>query len=116
MRRHPKLICLVSLLLWSCGSNQSGGVPGLPGDGTANLGQRTATTGPTEPEPEIDLWEDKELITAPRAKAPSALGLPKVMHFTLKNGLQVIARHRKRNHKRLAIEWKKHLPTIGMII
>jgi zinc protease len=39
----------------------------------------------------VDLWEGKDLIQAPAAKAPSALELPKVMHFQLKNGLQVIA-------------------------
>jgi zinc protease len=91
MRRQAILFCLVSLLVWSCGSNQSAVVPGLPGDGTANLGPRIANTPTAEPEPEIDLWEDKELIKAPAAKAPSVLSLPEVMHFTLKNGLQVIA-------------------------
>jgi zinc protease len=81
---------LASLLV-SCGGSQSSlDAPGLPGDGTANLSPNTAAAVRGE-DPVIDLWEGKDLIEAPRAKAPAALPLPEIQHFTLKNGLQVIA-------------------------
>lgn len=89
MRLNSILIGLSGLLL-SCGSQQSLTAPGLPGDGTANL-EAQLVAPIEEPVVEIDLWEDKELIAAPGAKAPAAMELPKVQHFTLKNGLQVIA-------------------------
>ncbi len=92
VRRVPPFLIgfFLAGLLLSCGSNQSSIVPGLPGDGTSNLAPGKTSLVPVVPEV-IDLWEDKELIAAPAAKAPAALDLPKVLHFTLKNGLEVIA-------------------------
>ncbi len=90
MRAYPLILAIGGLLL-ACGSQTSLVAPGLPSDGTANLEAQLVPVLAPEPVAEIDLWQDKELIQAPAAKAPSALELPKVLHFNLKNGLQVIA-------------------------
>lgn len=85
--------CVLGLLagvLVSCGGSASTITPGLPGDGTRNLDLAATTQAVTSDAP-VDLWEGRDLIVAPAAKQPSALALPEVMHFTLKNGLQVIA-------------------------
>ena len=83
-------LSVITGLLAGCGSSASMVAPGLPGDGTANLSASPVAALPVQTRA-VDLWEGKELITAPMAKAPAALPLPKILHFTLKNGLQVIA-------------------------
>jgi predicted Zn-dependent peptidase len=78
-----------ALALGCSGSSTSQVVPGLPGDGTSNLSPTRSSLADSEPE--LDLWEGKELIEPPKALSPRALTLPKIERFTLKNGLKVIA-------------------------
>lgn len=89
--RTAVLVGLMFLLVASgCGPTVSREVPGLPGDGTANLG-KARDTGGTSESAEVDPWQDKELIEVPSAQTPSAVPLPTIERFTLKNGLEVIA-------------------------
>ena len=77
-------------LTTACGSSASTLAPDLPGDGTDNLKVPKGPAVDTEPA-EVDPWKGRTLIAPPEAKPPSALVLPTVARFTLKNGLQVIA-------------------------
>ncbi len=84
------LLILTLLVVQGCGPSAGNTVPRLPGDGVDNLGKGQGadeTLAKSEPDP----WQDKELISAPAAKAPSAVPLPSIERFTLKNGVQVIA-------------------------
>ncbi len=102
-RRHPHrnsrasfplrsaLLALSLSLLSACGPSLDPTVATLPGSGTANLAKPSAPVKTTAPV--VDPWQGKELITAPAALPPSALVMPEVLRFTLKNGLEVIAVH-----------------------
>ncbi len=73
------------------GTSKNETIPTLPGDGDANVAKPTAPTAPAKPKTPADPWAGRDdLITTPAAKAPSAVKLPTVTRFTLKNGLKVL--------------------------
>ena len=79
------------VLATACGGQPpSDVIPRLPGDGSANtarpgLGPAAVDTGPDDP------WADSEkLLPAPAAQPPTALELPAIERFTLRNGLPVM--------------------------
>lgn len=90
--RFTSLLAISLSLFTACGPSIDSTVATLPGDGTANLRKPDAPANTDEPA-EVDPWLGKELISVPDALAPSALAMPGVQHFTLRNGLEVIAVH-----------------------
>ena len=86
MKRHLVLASLVSLGA-ACGPKPTPvAVPLLPGDGDANVAKPPPPKSTTAP----DAWSGRtDLITAPAAKPPAAVELPKIDEYKLSNGLQV---------------------------
>ena len=83
------LVCLlVAAGVGSCGPKPAPApVPLLPGDGDAHVSKPVDAQAPTVAN---DLWTGKpDLITAPPAKVPAKVELPKIEELTLSNGLQV---------------------------
>ncbi len=81
---------LLVALVGGCGSTPSSLTPELPSAGTEHLSP-VATSAVDSKSKAHDPWLGKQLIAPPTAKAPTALVLPDIQRFTLKNGLQVIA-------------------------
>ncbi len=81
---------LLFVTTMACGPSVGNTVAKLPGDGTEHLAEssKVVQSGQTQ---KVDPWLGKELIVAPAAKEPTALPIPETLHFTLKNGLKVIA-------------------------
>ncbi len=88
--RVALLLVGVVAITAACGSSASRLAPELPGDGTDNFVRPKGSKVVAAPV-EVDPWKGRTLIAPPEAKAPSALELPAIARFTLKNGLQVIA-------------------------
>ncbi len=82
---------LYVLALWAvgCGGSYSTGVvPGLPGDGTANL---TAPADRSGAGSKDDPWAGRDdLVAAPAATTAAAVAMPEVARFSLSNGLPVV--------------------------
>ncbi|MCP4448296.1 MAG: hypothetical protein GY811_23595, partial [Myxococcales bacterium] len=70
--------------LCSCGPSASTLAPDLPGNGIENLPVQKVSVLPAEPVI-VDPWKGRSLIEPPSAEPPSALELPEVTRFTLKN-------------------------------
>lgn len=89
-REVSALVAILILGIACSGAPPSDVIPGLPGDGDSNTarpgpGATAADTGPDDP------WADSEkLLPAPTAQTPSALELPTIERFTLRNGLPVM--------------------------
>ncbi len=81
---------LAVVVVGGCGSKASSLTPDLPSTGTEHLSPAVSAGG-DEVSAVHDPWLGKQLIKPPTAKAPTALVLPDVQRFVLKNGLQVIA-------------------------
>jgi zinc protease len=81
------LIAIAALSAAACGAGQKDVVPRLPGDGDAHTAQpRSGEEGSAS-----DWWAGRTLIAPPPPLTPSALPLPPLERFVLKNGLTVIA-------------------------
>jgi zinc protease len=82
---HSSLLVLV--LVAACGPKPAPTpVPTLPGDGDANVAKPPVSTTTSV----VDAWSGRtDLIAPPAAKTASAVELPAIDAFKLKNGLQV---------------------------
>ncbi len=83
-------LMLAAAMALACGPTASTLAPDLPGDGTDNLAAPKGSDVTVAPV-EVDPWKGRTLIEAPKAASPTALALPTIARFTLKNGLEVIA-------------------------
>ena len=81
------LLSIAALATAACGAGQSNLVPHLPGDGDAHTAQPKSGEEGTA----TDWWSGRTLIPPPPLLVPTALPLPPLERFVLKNGLTVIA-------------------------